>query len=219
MTSYQQTEKVIKILQTYLKEHRHPTLRRSHKENNPFKTLISCLLSLRTQDKNTEIASKNLFEIADTPEEISKLPIKKLEKLIYSSGYYKNKAKTLKHVSKVILKKYNGKVPEDINELLSIKGIGRKTATITMVFGFGKTDFIPVDVHVHVIANRLGWVKTKTPEQTELELMKVVPKKYWFEINTLFVLFGKEICITISPWCSKCPISKYCPRIGVTRSR
>lgn len=212
-------EKLIKILEKHFGEHRHPTLRRSHKENNPFKTLIACLLSLRIQDKNTEIASGNLFRVADTPEEISKLPIKKLEKLIYSSGYYRNKAKTIKHVSNVILERYNGKIPENIDELISIKGIGRKTATITMVFGFGKTNFIPTDAHVHIISNRLGWVKTKTPEQTEQELMKVVPKKYWFELNTLFVLFGKEICITLSPQCSRCPVRKYCPRIGVKRSR
>ena len=210
---------VIEILKEWSKDYEHPTLRRSSRENNPFKTLISCLLSLRTQDKNTDKTSKALFAVADTPEKILKIPQEKLEKLIFSSGYYKNKAKTIKHVSKVILEEYGGKVPNDLDELMSIKGIGRKTATITRVFGFAIADCIPTDIHVHVIANRLGCVKTKTTEKTEEELMKIVPKEYWFEINTLFVLYGKEICQTQSPFCSKCVISKYCPKIGVKRSR
>jgi endonuclease-3 len=210
---------VIKILRKWSLPYGLPTLRSTHKEKDPFKTLIACLLSLRTQDKNTGKTSAALFKVADTPKKILKLPIKKLEKLIYSSGYYKNKARTIKHVSRVILEEYNGKVPSSIDELIKIKGIGRKTATITRVFGFGKADCIPTDVHVHVISNRLGWVKTKIPEQTEQELMKVIPKRYWFELNTLFVLFGKNVCITISPLCSKCPIRKYCQRIGVKRSR
>mgnify|MGYP001581074551 CR=1 FL=1 len=210
---------VIEILKEWSKDYEHPTLRRSSRENNPFKTLISCLLSLRTQDKNTDKTSKALFAVADTPEKILKIPQEKLETLIFSSGYYKNKAKTIKHVSKVILEEYNGMVPEDLESLMSIKGIGRKTATITRVFGFGKADCIPVDVHVFILSNRLGWVKTKTPEKTEEELMKIIPKEYWFEINTLFVLYGKEICQTNSPFCSKCVIRKDCKRIGVKRSR
>lgn len=210
---------VIETLKEWSNDYEHPTLRRSSLEKDPFKTLIACLLSLRTQDRNTEKTSRALFAVADTPEKILELPQERLEKLIFSSGYYKNKAKTIKHVSRVILEEYNGKVPEDLDELMSIKGIGRKTATITRVFGFGIADCIPVDVHVFIISNRLGWVKAKTPEKTEEELMKIVPKEYWFEINTLFVLYGKEICQTNSPFCSKCVISKYCPKIGVKRSR
>ena len=210
---------VIETLKEWSKDYKHPTLRRSSLEKDPFKTLIACLLSLRTQDKNTEKTSKALFAVADTPEKILELPQERLEKLIFSSGYYKNKAKTIKHVSKVILEEHNGIVPSDLDELMSIKGIGRKTATITRVFGFGIADCIPVDVHVFILGNRLGWVKTKTPEKTEEELMKIIPKEYWFEINTLFVLYGKEICQTNSPFCSKCVINKYCPKIGVVRSR
>jgi len=210
---------VIKILEKWSKLYGLPTLRSTHKEKNPFKTLIACLLSLRTQDSNTRKATDALFAVADTPEKILKLSKKKLEKLIFSSGYYRNKAKTIKHVSKTILEDYGGKVPSSLDELMKIKGIGRKTATITRTFGFGKADSIPTDVHVHVIANRLGWAKAKKPEDTEQQLMKIIPKKYWFELNTLFVLFGKHICITQSPWCSRCPIRKYCPRIGVKRSR
>jgi len=212
-------EKVISILREWIKHYNKPALRSTVKERNPFKTLIACLISLRTQDSNTKKASENLFNVADTPEEIVKLPLEQIEKLIYSCGYYKMKAKTIKHVSEVILNKYNGKVPSSTEELLSIKGIGRKTATITRVFGFRKADCIPVDVHVHVIANRLGWVKSKTPEDTEIQLMKAIPKEYWFELNTLFVLFGQKICQTNSPLCSQCPIKEHCPRINVNRSR
>ncbi len=183
-----------------------------------FKILISCLLSLRTQDKNTARVSKKLFAIANTPKEIVKLPIKKLEKLIYSAGHYKKKAKTLKHVSKVLIKKYHGKVPDTKEELLAIKGIGPKTANIVLAFAFDKF-VLPIDTHCHRIPNRLGWIKTKTPEKTEAELTKILPKKYWKEFNSIFVQFGKTICQPISPWCSKCPVSKYCKKIGVTRSR
>ncbi len=194
------------------------TLNSMRKNPNAFKILISCLLSLRTQDKNTEKVSKILFAVADTPEKILKLSDKKLEKLIYSSGHYKKKAKTLKHVSKVLIEEHNGRVPDKKEELLEIKGIGPKTANIVLAFAYGQI-VIPVDVHVHVIANRLGWVKTKTPEQTEKELERVLPKKYWKEINAILVLFGKEICDTRSPKCSQCPVRRYCPRIGVVHSR
>jgi len=185
---------------------------------NPFKILISCLLSLRTQDKTTEIVSEKLFKIADTPEKIAKIPKKKLEKIIFSSGHYKKKARTLKHVSKEILKRFNGKVPDKKEELMSIKGIGPKTANIVLNFAFNQL-VLPIDTHCHRIPNRLGWVRTKTPEQTEKALEKILPKKYWKEFNAIFVLFGKEICQPVSPLCSKCPVEKYCPKIGVIRSR
>ena len=206
-----------KLLEKY-KAYRHPTVRRSSKENDPFRVLIACLLSLRTQDKNTEIASEKLFKEVKTPQDILKLPIKKLEKLIYSSGHYKKKAKVLKSVSKEILKRFNGKVPNNREDLLSIKGIGPKTSNIVLCFAYNKC-VIPVDVHCHRIPNRLGWVKTKTPEQTEKKLEKILPKKYWREFNTVIILHGKNICKPVSPLCSRCVIRKYCKRIGVTRSR
>ncbi len=198
--------------------HTKTTLNRMRDKPDAFRILISCLLSLRTQDKNTEIASNNLFAVADTPEEILKLPVKKLEKLIFSSGHYKKKARTLKHVSEIILKDYNGKVPDRREELESIKGIGPKTANIVLAFAFGK-NVLPIDTHCHRIPNRLGWVKTKTPVQTEIELGKILPEKYWADFNAIFVQFGKTICVPISPKCSECPISQYCPKIGVTRRR
>jgi len=211
-------DKIMKILSREFPSNEKTTLNRMRKNPNPFKILISCLLSLRTQDKNTEIASNNLFAVADTPKKIIKLPMKKLEKLIFSSGHYRKKARILKHVSMVLIDEFNGEVPETKDKLLSIKGVGPKTANIVLAFAF-KKPVLPIDTHCHRIPNRLGWVRTKTPEQTEKELEKILQKKYWIEFNAIFVLFGKTICQPISPWCSKCPIKRYCPRIGVTRSR
>jgi endonuclease III len=211
-------EKVMEILKSYYPSTEKTTLNRMRSNPEAFKILISCLLSLRTQDKNTEIASRKLFEVANTPQEIVALPIKQLEKLIFSSGYYKNKAKTLKHVSEIILRDYNGKVPDTREELESIKGIGPKTANIVLAFAYGK-NVLPIDVHCHRIPNRLGWIKTKTPVQTEIELGKILPKRYWRDFNAIFVQFGKTICVPISPKCSICPINKYCQKVGVVKSR
>lgn len=211
-------DKVMHILSKYYSSNDKTTLNRMRKKPNAFKILISCLLSLRTQDKNTAKVSKKLFEVAQTPKEITNLSIKKLEKLIFSSGHYKKKAQTLQHVSRTLIEKFNSKVPNSKEALLSIKGIGPKTANIVLAFAFGKS-VLPIDTHCHRIPNRLGWVKTKTAEKTEKELEKILPKKYWKEFNAIFVQFGKEICQPISPFCSTCLIKKYCPRIGVKKSR
>lgn len=210
-------EKVIKILSKHFFYEKRTTLNR-HKKESPFKILISCLLSLRTQDKNTEITANNLFKMADTPEKILKLPIKKLEELIYKSGHYRKKARVIKHVSKEIIERFGGKVPNNKEELLSIKGIGQKTANIVLAFAFNK-NVLPIDTHCHRIPNRLGWIKTKTPEETEKALMQIVPEKYWREFNALFVLFGKTICKPISPLCSQCPVEEYCKKVGVMKHR
>ncbi len=211
-------EKVMKILAGNFKPDRMTTLNRMRKNPDAFKILISCLLSLRTQDKNTEKASGRLFAIAQTPKQILNLPVKKLEKLIFSSGHYKKKARTLKHVSRVLIEKYNGKVPDKKEELLSIKGIGPKTANIVLAFAYGK-NVLPIDTHCHRIPNRLGWVKTKKPEQTEKELEKILPKRYWKDFNAIFVQFGKTICVPVSPKCSVCPVNRHCPKIGVDKHR
>jgi endonuclease-3 len=142
----------------------------------------------------------------------------KLKEIIFSSGHYNKKAEAIRYVSKEILEKFSGRVPETKEELLSIKHIGPKTANIVLCFSFGKK-VIPVDTHVHRIPNRLGWLKTKTPEQTEIELMNLLPEEYWTEINGIFVLFGKTICLPVSPKCSECPINKFCKKVGVERSR
>lgn len=209
---------VMNILKSNYPSHTKTTLNRMRDNPEAFKILISCLLSLRTKDKNTEKVSKNLFEIASTPEEILKLPIKKLEKLIFSSGHYKKKARVLKHVSQIILKEYNGKVPNKKEELMSIKGIGPKTANIVLAFAFGEL-VLPIDTHCHRIPNRLGWIETKTPEKTEKELEKILPKKYWQDFNGIFVQFGQNICTPVSPKCSECPIEKLCKKVNVQKTR
>ena len=209
---------IMKILLKEFPSNEQTTLNRMRQKPNPYKILISCLLSLRARDENTEKVSAKLFEVADTPEKITKLPTRKLEKIIYSSGHYKKKARTLKHVSRDLIKKFNSKVPSNKEDLMSIKGIGPKTANIVLNFAYDKL-VIPVDVHVHIIANRLGWVNTKTAEKTEPALENILPKKYWNEINGIFVLLGKKVCQTFSPKCSICPINQYCSKINIKRSR
>jgi endonuclease-3 len=188
-------------------------------EKTPFTTLISCLLSLRTKDEVTAKASYRLFKRFDTPDKFIKASEEDIQKLIYPVGFYKIKAKRIKEISKTLIENYNGKVPYDFNELLKLKGVGRKTANIVMVYGHNKKGFLPIDTHCHRIPNRLGWIKTKTPEQTEEELKRVLPKKYWDDFNHLFVKFGQTICVPISPFCSRCPINKYCKKIGVEKNR
>lgn len=187
--------------------------------NTPFTTLISCLLSLRTKDEVTAEASYKLFKKYNTPEKLVLASEKEVQLLIYPVGFYKTKAKRIKDISKILLEMYNGKVPDDFDELLKLKGVGRKTANIVMVYGHKKQGFLPIDTHCHRIPNRLGWINTKAPEQTEEELKRVLPKKYWDDFNHLFVKFGQTICVPISPFCSKCLIKKYCKQISVTKSR
>jgi len=217
--SLKNIEKIIKILKKETKKYKNPVVTEVSYDNNPYKVLISCLLSLRTKDEVTAKATNRLFKEIKTPKDVLNLSRKQIENLIYPVGFYRTKAKRIKEISKTLIEKYKSKVPSDIDELLKFKGVGRKTASIVMVYGFKKIDYIPVDIHVHVISNRLGWVKTKTPEQTMDKLMKIMPKKYWFDLNNLLVIHGQNICLTISPFCSKCPVNKYCPRIGIKRSR
>ena len=185
----------------------------------PFVTLISCLLSLRTKDEVTAQASQRLLTNYHTPQEIVQLTEQQIETMIYPVGFYKTKARRIKDISKTLLEDYNGKVPDDFNELLTLKGVGRKTANIVMVYGHKKHGYQPIDTHCHRIPNRLGWIKTKTPEETEQTLLKVLPSKYWDDFNDLFVRFGQTICVPVSPFCSRCSLQKYCKKIGVVTSR
>ena len=215
-------EDIFKLLKKELKENKTYDVSQSKWDeivDTPFTTLISCILSLRTKDEVTEKASIRLLKKYDTPQKIIKLPAQKIQSLIYPVGFYKTKAKRIKEISKTLLEKYDGKVPDAFDELLKLKGVGRKTANIVMVYGHKKQGFLPIDTHCHRIPNRLGWIKTKTPEQTEIELKKILPKKYWDDFNHLFVTFGQTICVPVSPFCSKCPINKYCKRVSVTKSR
>ena len=207
------------ILEKHFNYTERTTLNRMRKEHaDPYKILISCLLSLRSRDETTEKISSVLFQIADTPEKLIKIPLKRLEGIIYSTGHYHKKALTLKHVSNEIITRFNGSVPSNKEDLMSIKGIGPKTANIVLNFAFNQPT-LPIDTHCHRIPNRLGWVNTKTPEQTEKALEIILPRQYWFEFNGIFVLFGRTICTPISPKCSECPIKRYCPRFCVTSSR
>ncbi len=214
----QKIDKIMKILENKYQVTERTTLNKMRENPDAFKILVACLLSLRARDENTEKVSKALFKVASTSQDILSIPIKKLEKIIFSSGHYHKKAQALKSVSKEILERFQGEVPKTREELLSIKYIGPKTANIVLNFAFGEC-VIPVDTHCHRVPNRLGLIKTKTPEQSDIKLNKLVPDKYKCEFNALFVLFGREICTPISPWCSICPLSSLCPRIGVPRTR
>jgi endonuclease-3 len=187
-------------------------------KGDPYLILIGTLLSLRTKDEMTEMAMKKLTKQAKTPQELLKIPEEELQKLIYPVGFYRNKSRTLRDVSEIIIDKYGGQVPDSIDELLTIKGVGRKTANLVITEGFGKPG-ICVDTHVHRISNRLGIVSTKNPHETEESLRKVLPKHYWIIYNALLVTFGKRVCKPISPLCSNCELSRICKKEGVGKHR
>ena len=179
---------------------------------NPYLVLIACILSLRTNDKTTYPATLRMLDLAKTPKEMMKVSVEDLSNAIYPVGFYKNKAEQIIELSKIIVEKYNGNVPNSIDELCKFKGVGRKTANLVMSLGFSE-DAICVDTHVHRIFNRLGYIKTKTPEETEFALREKLPQKHWIPINTLMVTHGQNICKPINPKCEQCPINKYCAKI------
>jgi len=190
----------------------------AEKDSDPFQILISTLLSLRTKDEVTEVAAQRLFALASTPSEMLKLSEDQIINAIYPVGFYRNKTNTILHVCRELIEKYKSRVPDTIEELLSLKGVGRKTANLVVTLGY-KGEGICVDTHVHRISNRLGYIETKNPEETEFALRKKLPHQYWTIYNTIMVAFGRNICRPISPLCSKCPVSGYCDKAGVTRSR
>lgn len=210
---------VIKILKTTVRQFSSPAVTQvSNKTRDPFKVLISCILSLRTKDKTTLEASNRFFKIASTSKEMKDLPSKTIEKAIYPVGFYRVKAGNIKAICRELVERYDSKVPDTIDELLKLKGVGRKTANLVVTMGYGKYG-ICVDTHVHRITNRWGYIKTKTPEETEFALRKKLSQKYWLIINDLLVQFGQNICKPISPFCSKCRLFNYCGRIDVLKSR
>jgi endonuclease-3 len=180
---------------------------------DPFRVLAACILSLRTRDETTRPAAKRLFALADTPEHLARVPVRAIERAIYPVGFYRTKARTLRALSRRLTEEHGGKVPDAIEDLLAIKGVGRKTANLVVTVGFGKPG-ICVDTHVHRISNRWGLVGTKTPEQTEFALRERLPKRYWIRYNDLLVSFGQTICHPTSPRCSACALIDLCPRIG-----
>jgi len=212
-------DQVIKILHREMKDLPDPSVTLVGKKwKSPFLVLISCILSLRTKDETTLPASERLFKLATTPQGMLKLTPKQIEKAVYPVGFYITKAKNILGICRDIIQRFDNKVPDDIDILMTMKGVGRKTANLVLTEGFG----IPamcVDTHVHRISNRFGYVTTKTPDETEQSLRKKLPKKYWMDYNAILVTWGQNMCRPISPLCSKCGINRYCQRKNVTTSR
>ena len=213
-------EKALSILRREIKQWTVPAVGQIADEpgERAFRVLISTILSLRTKDAVTIEASRRLLRTASTPAAIVALPIPTIEKLIYPVGFYHTKAKSLKATCRILLEKHNGHTPRTMEELLALPGVGRKTANLVLTIGFDEYG-ICVDTHVHRISNLWGYVKTKTPEETEFALRKKLPKQHWKTYNDILVTFGQNLCVPVSPWCSRCPVEKQCQKIGLKRWR
>ena len=185
---------------------------------DPFRVLIACILSLRTQDTTTGPAAARLFALADGPASMLRLSPLQIERAIYPVGFYRTKARAILGICRDLIDRFGGKVPDDLDALLTLGGVGRKTANLVITVGYNKPG-ICVDTHVHRISNRFGYVNTRTPEETEMALRKRLPRRYWIGYNDLLVSFGQNVCSPISPHCSQCPLHTLCPRLGVTSSR
>ena len=215
-----QIHAAIKILRREIRQWQEPVVGVVARESarDPFRILISCLLSLRTKDKTTSAASARLFALAHTPAGLLTLSRRKIERSIYPVGFYRTKAKAIHAICRRLLNVYQGKVPQSIDELITLPGVGRKTANLVVTVGYQKPG-ICVDIHVHRITNRWGYVKTRTPEETEQALRVRLPKRYWITFNDLLVPYGQNLCQPVSPFCSRCKLIDICDRVGVVRSR
>jgi endonuclease III len=215
-----QIHAAIKILRREIRQWQEPVVGVVARESarDPFRILISCLLSLRTKDKTTSEASARLFALAHSPAALLKLSQRSIERAIYPVGFYRTKAKAIHAICRRLLEVYEGKVPQSIDELMTLAGVGRKTANLVVTVGYQKPG-ICVDIHVHRISNRWGYVKTKTPEETEQALRARLPKRYWITFNDLLVPYGQNLCQPVSPFCSRCKLIDMCDRVGVVRSR
>lgn len=189
--------------------------RRNH---DPFRVLVATMISLRTKDEVTRRASEALLSLAPTPARLAALPVDRIARSIYPAGFYRTKAGHLREVARLLLQRHAGNVPDDMEALLQLPGVGRKTANLVRNLGFGLPG-ICVDTHVHRISNRMGWVRTRTPEQTEQALMQILPRRYWIGVNELLVRYGQAVCTPLSPRCSSCPASRWCRQAGVGRTR
>ncbi len=209
--------KIVQILRQLVPQWKVPVVGRvSGSPPDPFKILISCILSLRTQDNTTHQAARRLFRLADNSQSMLRLTSQQIEKAIYPVGFYRNKARTILQICEQLVQKYDCQVPDQVDELLKFKGVGRKTANLVITLGYAKPG-ICVDTHVHRICNRWGYVKTLTPEDTEFVLRKKLSPQYWIEFNDLLVTLGQNLCRPISPKCNLCPLEKFCDRVGVKR--
>jgi endonuclease III len=184
---------------------------------DPFQVLIATMLSAQTKDAVTDAASRRLFQAARTPRTLARLSIAEIEKRIYPASFYRNKARHVKETCRQIVERFGGRVPSTMEELLTLPGVGRKTANLVLILAHASPDNICVDTHVHRIANRLGWVRTRTPDHTEQALYHVVPRRWWPRVNLHLVTWGQHVCRPVYPRCPACVISTSCPRIGVTR--
>ena len=214
----QNISRVLSLIRKEVKSWETPVLTRIGHNRDPFRVLISCILSLRTRDEITKISSTRLFYLATSPQDMRELPASTIEKAIYPVAFYKMKSKAILQICQELTEKYGSRVPNKIDELLKLRGVGRKTANLTMILGHGKLG-VCVDTHVHRVVNRWGDVKTRNPDQTEMALREKLPKRYWTELNNLLVAFGQNCCKPLSPHCTSCFIRNYCSRCGVFRSR
>ncbi len=209
----------LRILRREVSQWQEPVVGVVAKESgDPFRILIACVLSLRTKDQTTAEASRRLFSLASDPSNMLRLSRRRIQRAIYPVGFYRTKAKQIHEICRRLLTEYDGRVPDSLEELLTLKGVGRKTANLVVTVAFGKPG-ICVDTHVHRISNRWGYVKTKTPEDTEQALRRKLPRRYWITFNDLLVPFGQNLCQPVSPYCSRCKLVKYCDQVGVTKSR
>ena len=209
---------VFEILEDEILRMHVPIVGRVARDHDPFKVLISTMLSLRTKDSTTDKAFNRLFSLAATPREMVEISQESIAQSIFPVGFYKTKAKNIQEASLILVEKYRGIVPETMDELLSLPGVGRKTANLVLILGFDKMG-ICVDTHVHRITNRWGYLSTKTPDETEMKLREILPERYWKRINDCLVPYGQNLCVPISPYCSKCKLVEYCERVNVNKSR
>ncbi len=208
-----------KVLNMLVKEQGTSTmLGRMSKKYDPFKVLISTIMSARAKDEVTEVIAEKLFEKYPTAQKLARADKKDVIRIIRKIGFYNAKSKNVINSAKMLLEKFDGKVPDKLEQLIELPGVGRKVANCVLVYSFG-TPALPIDTHCHRIPNRLGWIKTRTPEETEQKLTKILPRRHWLAFNDTFVAHGKTVCVPISPFCSKCPIYKYCKRVGVKTHR
>jgi endonuclease-3 len=210
---------IIRLLELELGKRKLPIVTHLAEERrDPFEILISTLLSLRTKDEVTAAATERLFALASTPAEMLRLSETEIQRAIYPVGFYRNKAETIRQVCRELIERFQSGVPDSIEELLTIKGVGRKTANLVVSLGFSGAGLC-VDTHVHRISNRMAYVRTKNPEETEFALRAKLPPEHWSRYNTLLVAFGRNTCRPVSPLCSHCPVEVYCDRVGVVKSR
>jgi len=211
-------DRVFDILSEEVKQWKSTALAVVAGKRSPYQVLISCIISLRTKDEVTGEASRRLYSLADSPADMLGISEGQIADAIYPAGFYRRKAENILQISKVLVDQYGSVVPDEIDELLKLRGVGRKTANLVVTLGYNKPG-ICVDTHVHRIANRWGYVKTKTPDQTEFELRKILPRRHWIEINDLLVTYGQNLCTPVSPHCSRCRLYDYCERAGVEKTR